>query len=151
MEDLFRSYWWLLFPLGFFIFGAWDRWLVYRRSRDHLDLLRSFTDQGKEPPPELLRTIREAALDDDDDDDWGYRGRRYRHDRRMRRWHRYSPYWAWRTFFVTGAVALGFWLASRYADIPGTEGPFELVAIIVGCVALGHLAVALFSTGFRGR
>jgi len=29
MEDIFRSYWWLLFPIGAFVFGAWDRWLVY--------------------------------------------------------------------------------------------------------------------------
>ena len=55
MEDFFRSYWWLLFPLGFFVFGAWDRWLSYKRSQDRLDLLRSYTNQGKDPPPELLR------------------------------------------------------------------------------------------------
>ena len=41
MEETFRSYWWLLFPIGFFIFGAWDRWLAYQRSRDHLELLKS--------------------------------------------------------------------------------------------------------------
>jgi len=39
MADIFRSYWWLLFPIGFFVFGAWDRWLSYQRSRDHLELL----------------------------------------------------------------------------------------------------------------
>ena len=37
MADIFRSYWWLLFPIGFFVFGAWDRWLSYQRSRDHLE------------------------------------------------------------------------------------------------------------------
>ena len=148
MDDLFRSYWWLLFPLGFFVFGAWDRWLAYRRSQDHLNLLRAYTEQGKDPPPELLRTVRDAQLAEDDED-WGYGGG-YR-GRRYRRWRRYSPYWAWRTFFVTGSVALGFWLASRYADIPGTEGPFELVAIILTCVAAGHLLIAIFSSTFRPR
>ena len=51
MEDVFRSYWWLLFPIGFFVFGAWDRWLSYKRSQDRLDLLRAYTNQGKDPPP----------------------------------------------------------------------------------------------------
>lgn len=37
MEDLFRSYWWLLFPLGWFAVGAFDRWLAYRRTRDALN------------------------------------------------------------------------------------------------------------------
>ena len=62
MEDIFRSYWWLLFPIGFFVFGAWDRWLAYRRSRDHLDLIRTYADQGKEPPPETpVSLLCEAA------------------------------------------------------------------------------------------
>jgi len=26
MDDLFRSYWWLLFPLGFFVFAFLARW-----------------------------------------------------------------------------------------------------------------------------
>ena len=57
MNDFFSSYWWLLFPLGFFVFGAWDRWLSYQRSKDRLELLRSYTSQGKDPPPELIRAL----------------------------------------------------------------------------------------------
>ena len=148
MEDLFRSYWWLLFPLFFFVFGAWDRWLSYKRSRDRLDLLRTFTAQGKDPPAELLRELR-----DDDDDDAGpsYGGYGRMRRRRYRHYWRYSPYWAWRTALITGAVALGFWFASEYAAIPGTDWPFRLVAIILTCVAAGHLVAAIFSTTFRDR
>jgi hypothetical protein len=147
MDDLFRSYWWLLFPLGFFVFGAWDRWLVYKRSQDHLELIKAYAAQGKEPPPELVRGIRETVLDDTDDDYAGSRrGRRY-----YRRYHRYGPYWQWRAFFFTGAVALGFWLASEYADLPGTEGPFRLVAIIMTCVAGANLLGAILWTSTRGR
>lgn len=150
MEDIFRSYWWLLFPLGFFIFGAWDRWLIYKRSRDHLELLKTYTAQGKEPPPELLRTVREAALDDDlgEDDDYRYGRRRYRHYRRMRHWGRYGAYWQWRSFVVTGAVALGFWLAAEYSDIPGTDA-FQFVAIILTCVAGAQLVIAVLGSSFR--
>ena len=147
MEDIFRSYWWLLFPLAFFVFGAWDRWLSYKKSRDRLDLLRTYSTQGKDPPAELLRELR-----DDEEDDaygWGDRPSRYRR-RYYRRW-RYSPYWAWRTALITGAVAAGFWVASEYSGAPGLDWPFRLVAIIMTCVAAGHLVAALFATTFRDR
>jgi len=153
MEDIFRSYWWLLFPIGFFVFGAWDRWLAYQRSKDHLELIKSYAAQGKEPPPELVKAVRDDPMDGDD---WGYGrygyGMHPRHMRRMyRRAYRWSPYWQWRTVFITGAVAAGFWFASEYADLPGAEGPFRLVAIIMSCVAVGHLVAAIFSSTFRGR
>lgn len=158
MEDIFRSYWWLLFPIGFFVFGAWDRWLVYRRSRDHLELLKSYAAQGKEPPPELVRAVRDGDPLDGADGSYGPGYDRYgygmhpRHMRRMyRRAYRWSPYWQWRTVFITGAVAAGFWFASEYADFPGTEGPFRLVAIIMTFVAAGHLVAAVFSSLYRDR
>ena len=34
MDDVFRSYWWLLFPIGFFVFGAFDRWRSLKRRCD---------------------------------------------------------------------------------------------------------------------
>jgi hypothetical protein len=149
MEDFFSSYWWLLFPLGFFVFGAWDRWLAYKRSQDRLDLLRAYTNQGKDPPPELLRTLQD---EEEDDDDAMYGHMSHRAARRMRRrYWRASPYWAWRTAIVTGAVAAGFWFASEYADIPGIDWPFRLVAIIMTCVAAGHLVFAIFASTFRSR
>jgi hypothetical protein len=152
MDDIFRSYWWLLFPIGFFLFGAFDRWLSYKRSRDHLELLRSYTSQGKDPPPELLRAVRDVDDDDDDDRDM-YWGDGRRHRRRYRRYwrYRYSPAWQWRTFFTTGAVAAGFWFAAEYADWPGVDGPFRLVAIILTFVAVGHGIAAAFSTIFRDK
>ncbi|MCR5875850.1 hypothetical protein LRS10_17785 [Phenylobacterium sp. J426] len=146
MEDLFRSYWWLLFPLGFFVFGAWDRWLAYKRSQARLDLLRAYTSQGKDPPAELLKVIRDTELDDVDDDEYAW-GERRRHMRRRYR----SPYWALRTALVTGAVAAGFWLAAEYAGPASDYWPFRLVAIILTCVAVGHGIVAVLSYTLRGR
>ena len=149
MNDFFSSYWWLLFPLGFFVFGAWDRWLSYRRSKDRLELLKTYTSQGKDPPPELFKALTE----DDDIDDAvppdRYSGRRPR--RYYRRYWRNSPYWAWRTALVTGSVAAGFWLATEYADLPGIDWTFKLVAIIMSCVAVGNLISAVFLTTFRRR
>lgn len=153
-DDFFRSYWWLLFPIGFFIFGAWDRWLSYKRSRDHLELIKSYAAQGKDPPPELMKAVQEPM----DDPSWGgspppsYMHPYYWSGRRAwRRYYRWGPYWQWRSAFVTGAVAAGFWFASEWADIPGAEGPFRLVAIIMTFVFVGNLLGAIFSSTFRGR
>jgi hypothetical protein len=65
-----------LFPLGFFLFGAFDRWLSYRRSRDYLDLVKSYAAQGKEPPPELIRAVRGGRSYDEWGDWGGYYGAR---------------------------------------------------------------------------
>ena len=150
MEDIFRSYWWLLFPIGFFVFGAWDRWLAYKRSQDRLDLLRAYTNQGKDPPPELLRALQREEDEDERASLYEHPGSRL-HRRLHRRYWRYSPYWAWRTALITGAVAAGFWIASEYADVPGLDWSFQLVAIIMTVVAAGHLVAAIFASTFRGR
>jgi hypothetical protein len=152
MVSIFYSYWWLVFPLGFFVLGLIDRWMSYQRSRDRLELLKTYTAQGKDPPPELIKALQdeeamEAPPPYDPTDRYGRRhARRY-----YRRYWRSTPYGAWRAAIVTGAVAAGFWWASEYADIPGVDGPFRLVAIIVTCVAVGNIALALFATTFRDR
>jgi hypothetical protein len=150
VEHFVFSYWWLIFPIGFFVFGAWDRWLAYQRSKDRLELLRTYTNQGKDPPPELLKVLRDEDVEEtsayDPYDRYGRYPRRH-----MRRLRRYGPYWAWRSALVTGAVAAGFWFASEYADMPGVDWTFRLVAIIMTCVAAGNLIAAIFATTFRGR
>ena len=146
MEDFWHGYWWLIFPIGGFIFAAWERWLNYQRSRDTLDLIKTYSAQGKDVPPELLRQVQDDADDDDRDD---YRGRRGR--RAYRRYYRYGPYWQFRSAIYTGAIAGAFWVASQYAFVPGTVGPFRVVAVILTCVAVANLALALLSSAFRGK
>jgi hypothetical protein len=160
MEEVFRSYWWLLFPIGAFVFGAWDRWLAYRRSRDHLDLLKHYAAQGKEPPPELIRAARGDPVGEGlADPNWNmgappppFPHPYYWSSRRAwRRYYRWGPFWQWRSAFVSGAVAAGFWFAAEYADIPGTYGAFRVVAIVMAFVFVGNLLGAIFSTLYRGR
>ena len=161
MDEFWRDYWWLLFPIGAFVFGAWDRWLAYKRSRDHLDLLRSYAEKGKEPPPELVRGIGElpgeapGAYPPGGMPPPGYYGGYWGAPRHMRRayrnYYRYGPYWQWRTVFVSGAVAAGFWWASEWSDWPGTYGPFRLVAIILTIVCVGNLVFALMASSFRDK
>jgi hypothetical protein len=46
MEELFRQYWWLIFPLSWFVFGAYQSWLSYKANRDTLDLIKSYAAAG---------------------------------------------------------------------------------------------------------
>lgn len=152
MEHVFFSYWWLIFPIGFFIAAGFDRWLAYRKSQDRLEIIRSYTSQGRDPPPELLKALQADEAADEAHDAYAPYDRYGRYPRRYyRRYYRHGPYWAWRAAIVTGAVAAGFWLASEYAGIPGVDWPFRLVAIVMSCVAAGNLVAAIFSTTFRGR
>src|SRR3954471_16316598 len=92
MENLFREYWWLIFPLSWFVFGAYQSWLSYRANRDTLDLIKSYAQTGREPPPELLAKLSKRWNDGDEfdeaDDDDRWRRRHYR--RRYRRPHGWS-------------------------------------------------------------
>lgn len=55
---LFNQYWWLLFPLAFGVFGLVRVILKDEENRRTMALIRSYTDQGKEPPVELLALLK---------------------------------------------------------------------------------------------
>lgn len=155
-HDFFWSYWWLIFPIGAFIFGAWDRWLAYKRSRDHLELLKHYAAQGKDPPPEVMAELRNGADPNAPPPGYqgypGYWGAPWYGRRAWRAYYRWGPYWQWRRVIVTAAIAAGFWWASEYADWPGVEAPFRIVAIILTVVAGANLVLAiLFSSSTRDR
>ena len=57
IQDFFRSFWWLIFPLGWFAFEAYQRWLAHRARRDTVELLKTYAEAGREPPPELLARL----------------------------------------------------------------------------------------------
>ncbi|KQZ33977.1 hypothetical protein [Caulobacter sp. Root1472] len=57
MEELFRSYWWLVFPLSWGVFGVFQSWLAYRARHDALHVLRSYAEAGREPPPALVARL----------------------------------------------------------------------------------------------
>lgn len=148
MEDLFRSFWWLLFPVAAFAYGGWDRWLAYRRSREELELIKTYAAQGKDVPPELLKRMQEEE-DDDEESDWSGLGRRRARNRHRR--HRYSQRDDLRTVIFTGALSGAFFIAAQTSIIPGTEGPFRLVALILVCISGATLLSVLVSSRFRDR
>jgi hypothetical protein len=130
MEDLFRSYWWLLFPLSWFVIGGWNSWLNYRRSRDAMDLMRHYAAQGKEPPSDLLKTFNGPI----DEDSWTYSGRRrYRYG--------YRRNWPSRVAFFA-LMSAGFaWAA--WSGFVGASDAFYIVAFVMGAIAVASLVSGL--------
>ena len=57
MEDLFSSFWWLVFPTSWIVIGAWRSWLSSCADRDAADVLRTFASNGREPPAELIARL----------------------------------------------------------------------------------------------
>ena len=57
MEDLFRSYWWLMFPVAWMIIGGFQSWLSYQKRRDNLSLIKHLADSGKEIPAGLIEKL----------------------------------------------------------------------------------------------
>ena len=55
MDELFRDFWWLLFPLAWGLAAMWQGWLRERRRREALDLIAAYADKGQSAPPELVR------------------------------------------------------------------------------------------------
>jgi hypothetical protein len=130
MEDLFRSYWWLLFPLAWFVFGGFNSFLNYRRQKDTLDLIKTYAAKGQEPPEALLKVLERPI--DADDDSW-----RTRHGGGSR-----MNDGNWFSVVLFGVMAAGFAYVS-YADIYGAGDAFLIVAFVLGALCLASLVSAL--------
>lgn len=55
--ELFRDFWWLLFPIGFMALGAFRAWLNYRARREMIRTLRDLAAKGQEPPAALIAEL----------------------------------------------------------------------------------------------
>ncbi|MBY0562575.1 MAG: hypothetical protein K2P58_00210 [Hyphomonadaceae bacterium] len=125
MEELFRDFWWLIFPIFGMVMAVSGGFTSERRTRNVIDLIKTYTDQGKEPPPELLK----LAAKDWDEDGVTTSPRSRFHDS------------GW-TFFTFAALATGFGIA--YWFIHPTEDwawIFLAVAAGMGVMALGGLVM----------
>jgi hypothetical protein len=57
MTALFHEFWWLVFPLTWCAYAAYRAWLADRARRDAAELLKTYAQAGREPPPELLAKL----------------------------------------------------------------------------------------------
>ena len=55
---LFSHYWWLLFPLGYLTIGLVRCIIRDEERRRVMRLIKSYADQGKDVPPELLNLLK---------------------------------------------------------------------------------------------
>lgn len=131
MEDLFRSYWWLLFPLGWMGFGAFTSFLNYRRQQQTLDLLKTYAEKGQEPPAALLQVLEKPI--DSETEFWGSGAKSGQGDRGM-----------WFSVILFGVMAAGFGYIA-WADMYGAGDAFLIVTIVMSALFLACLASALMS------
>ena len=142
----FWEYWWLIFPIGGFAMGAFGMWMGYKRQKDVMDLMRTYAAQGKDPAE--IAKLMAVADPGTAQAQWAGATAWGGPMAYGRYWRRWGPYRDWRRLIVFTCLAVGFGVASRYAEHRGTEHAFTLVAIIMGVLALGSLLTAILSTVF---
>ena len=136
MEDLFRSYWWLIFPLGWMIAGGFTSLLNYKRQKDTLKLIQTYAEKGQEPPEALLKVL-ERPIDSDTEFFNGPRdGRR-------------GAEGTWFSVVLVGRMACGFGYA-YYTDMYGAGEAFLIVTFVLGALAAACLVQALMRGGRKG-
>ncbi len=126
MEDLFRSYWWLIFPMSWFVFGAFGSVMNYFRHKDVLKTIKSYADQGREPPEALLKQLE-------------------RNESTERSWSGECKGDGSGSVFSTvlfGVMALGFGYAAA-TDMLGAGEGFLVVAFVMGALFAAFLVSML--------
>lgn len=124
-EELFRDFWWLMFPIFGMAMGFGGMRSSERRSREVMSVIKSYVDQGKEVPPELLR-IAQA--------DW--QGDINHHTPRQSNW------WS---FFIFAALSAGFTVGWWFIRTEIYAFAFLIVAVTMGILAIGALVIAATS------
>ncbi|GAA0635134.1 hypothetical protein [Brevundimonas lenta] len=139
MEDLFRSFWWLMFPLAWFVFGGFQSFLNYRRQKDALNLIKTYADKGQEPPEQLLKVL-DRPLDEEGEMIWGSTK-----DQGGSRGNDGS----WFSAILFGVMAVGFGYGAS-TDMYGARDALIIVTFVLAGLCLACLFQALRS-GRRSR
>ncbi len=125
--QLFVGYWWLIFPIFGMLMGFVGMFLSDRRASKTMDLIKSYVDQGKEVPPELLKL---ASYEMNDGMSSG-----------MGRTPTENRLWTFVTFAALGAgFAVGYW----FVRTESWAFAFAIVAIVMGIMAFGALLLLIF-------
>jgi hypothetical protein len=129
--ELFRGYWWLIFPLFGMFMAFWGMFSSERRTRHLLELMKSYSDQGKDPPPDLVRMVAQSV------DEYGVHTPSSPQNRMSER------LWSFVTF---AALAAGFATAYAFTNMHAEDWSwvFLAVAVAMGVMAIGALAMLLF-------
>jgi hypothetical protein len=123
--EFFHDFWWLMFPLFGMLMAVMGMFQDDRRATKTMDLIKAYVDQGKDPPPELLK----LASQESDSAAW-------RSSNDSRGW----------SFVVFAALAAG--LGTGYYFVRAEDWAF---AFLIGAVATGVMAVGALVILLLGR
>lgn len=126
-EELFRDYWWLIFPIFGMMMGLIGMFQSDRRTTRTMDLIKAYVDQGKDVPPELLQ-LASAEMSSGASSGMG-------------RTPTENRIWSFATF---GALAAGFGIGYYVMRHQEWSFAFLIVAVVMGVMALGALLLLIF-------
>ncbi len=125
MMELFQSYWWLLFPLAWFLFGGFHALVNYHRQKNVLKIIKTYADRGEQPPEALLKIV-EQPIDDQQDYSTGA----------------WTTDGQWFSVVWFSVLAVGFGYAS-WSNMFGAGDAFLIVTFVMGALAAASLVSAL--------
>lgn len=129
MEQLFRDFWWLLFPLGWLVAGGFRSFLNYQRQKQALELMRTYAEKGQEPPEKLIYLLGKEG---DGEAPMTPQARAERDA---------ASYWSLVALFAV--MSLGFAGAGYFTNLDRGTGAFFVVAVTLGAVGVWALVNAL--------
>lgn len=123
--EFFRDFWWLMFPVFGMFMAVIGMFQGENRNQEVMRLIKSYIDQGKEPPPELLKMAAQGS-----DYDMNMGAPMKRNDN------------AW-TFVVFLALSAGFGVGYWWVRAEEWAFAFLIVSVTMGVLALGSLVITL--------
>jgi hypothetical protein len=124
--SLFSHYWWLLFPLAWGIGAMVRAFLRHKRAQQTLEIVKTYADQGKEVPPEVLLLLQLPP------------------DRKIR-----SPVDLSRGFMFVGFICVAMAVAFPVLIFGQVKGdPQDFYGLMFVAVLMAGFAVAFFITAY---
>jgi hypothetical protein len=124
--EFFRDFWWLMFPLFGMLMAVMGMFQSERQQRTMIDLIKSYTDQGKEPPPELLKLAAQSLESEQKQQNSS--------DVHSRAW----------SVIVFTALAAGFGVGYFTVQAEDWSWAFLLVTVVMSIMAVGALLILIF-------
>ena len=119
--DIFRQFFWLIFPIMGMGVGAFAIWNEFSRQKKALEVLKVYAEKGQEPPESVMQVLGKASTP---------KSRRSR-----------GASWSSAVFF--GVLAAGFaYMAVSAHDGGGFEGGRFVMGWTLAAIALGALCAS---------
>jgi hypothetical protein len=122
--DIFRQFFWLIFPIMGMGMGAFSIWNEFSRQKKALEVLKVYAEKGQEPPESVLQILGRASV----------KTRRNR-----------NSSWAGAAF--AGVMAVGFAGLAIWTDVTTGGFPFvmgwSIAAIALGAICASNVVGAL--------